>query len=87
MVDSKCESNVATVSGKIITEPVFGHEIYGEGFYYFDVQVRRLSESYDIIPPYLNGWRIAPNIKSEDTYKWMGSFVHITQCRKTVLQN
>lgn len=50
MVNGKCESNVATVSGKIITEPVFGHEIYGEGFYYFDVQVRRLSESYDIIP-------------------------------------
>lgn len=50
MVNSKCESNVATISGKIVTEPVFGHEIYGEGFYYFDVQVKRLSESYDIIP-------------------------------------
>ena len=50
MVNSKCESNVATVSGKIVSEPVFGHEVYGEGFYYFDVQVRRLSESYDIIP-------------------------------------
>ena len=50
MVNSKCESNVATVSGKIVTEPVFGHEIYGEGFYYFDVRVRRLSESHDVIP-------------------------------------
>ena len=50
MVNSKCESNVATVSGTIISEPVFGHEVYGEGFYYFDIRVRRLSESYDIIP-------------------------------------
>lgn len=50
MVNNKCESNVATISGKIVTEPVFGHEIYGEGFYYFDIQVKRLSESYDIIP-------------------------------------
>lgn len=50
MINSKCESNVATVSGKIISEPVFGHEVYGEGFYYFDIQVKRLSESHDIIP-------------------------------------
>ena len=50
VVNSKCESNVATVSGTIISEPVFGHEVYGEGFYYFDIRVRRLSESYDIIP-------------------------------------
>lgn len=50
MINSKCESNVATVSGKIISEPVFGHEVYGEGFYYFDIQVKRLSDSHDIIP-------------------------------------
>ena len=62
MVDSKCESNVATVSGKIITEPVFGHEIYGEGFYYFDVQVRRLSESY---------WADAESYLSKETAGWI----------------
>ncbi len=50
VVNGKCESNTAVVSGKIVSEPVFGHEIYGEGFYYFNIQVKRLSESYDVIP-------------------------------------
>ena len=50
MVNGRCESNVATVSGVIVNKPVFGHEIYGEGFYYFDISVRRLSNSFDIIP-------------------------------------
>lgn len=50
MVNGRCESNAAKVSGIIMNEPVFGHEIYGEGFYYFDIQIKRLSDSYDIIP-------------------------------------
>lgn len=50
MVNGRCESNVATVSGVIVNKPVFGHEIYGEGFYYFDISVKRLSNSFDIIP-------------------------------------
>lgn len=50
MINGRSESNSAKVSGVIMNEPVFGHEIYGEGFYYFDVQIKRLSDSYDIIP-------------------------------------
>lgn len=50
MVNGRGESNVATVSGVIVNKPVFGHEIYGEGFYYFDIKVNRLSNSYDVIP-------------------------------------
>ena len=44
MVNGRCESNAAKVSGIIMNEPVFGHEIYGEGFYYFDIQIKRLHE-------------------------------------------
>ena len=50
MVNGRCESNIANVSGVIVNKPVFGHEIYGEGFYYFDVKVKRLSNSFDVIP-------------------------------------
>lgn len=50
MINGRCESNMATISGVIVNKPVFGHEIYGEGFYYFDVKVKRLSDSYDVIP-------------------------------------
>lgn len=50
MVQSLYENNIAVISGQIVTEPTFSHEVYGEGFYTFFVQVKRLSDSYDRIP-------------------------------------
>ena len=50
MVSNQCESNYATISGKVSSKPIFSHEVYGEGFYYFFVDVKRLSDSYDRIP-------------------------------------
>lgn len=44
------ERNSAVISGKIVTEPAFSHEVYGEGFYCFTVSVMRLSNTYDNIP-------------------------------------
>ncbi len=44
------DNNVATISGKVVSKPVFSHEVYGEGFYTVSVQVQRLSESFDNIP-------------------------------------
>ena len=36
--------------GEIVSDFVFSHEIFGEGFYIVDVNVPRLSDSSDIIP-------------------------------------
>lgn len=36
--------------GEIISDFTFSHEVYGEGFYMMNISVKRLSESYDIIP-------------------------------------
>ena len=44
------ENNLAVISGRIETELTFSHEVYGEGFYCFNVSVMRLSNTYDIIP-------------------------------------
>ena len=44
------ENNVITLVGKIVSERSFSHEVYGEGFYIFDMEVPRLSENSDIIP-------------------------------------
>lgn len=44
------ENNVITLVGKIVSERRFSHEVYGEGFYIFDMEVPRLSENSDIIP-------------------------------------
>lgn len=50
MTDKVIENNRVTVMGEIISEFSFSHEIFGEGFYMVDVRVKRLSESYDVIP-------------------------------------
>lgn len=50
MTDKVIENNQVTVMGEIISDFSFSHEIFGEGFYMVDVSVKRLSESYDIIP-------------------------------------
>lgn len=36
--------------GKIITELKFSHEIYGEGFYNFSIEIPRLSDYLDVLP-------------------------------------
>ena len=43
------ENNEVEVLGRVQTEPVFSHEIYGEGFYCFTMNVRRLSDISDFI--------------------------------------
>lgn len=50
MVGNIIDNNMATISGKVITNVEFSHEVYGEGFYYFMLEVPRLSESSDKIP-------------------------------------
>ena len=49
-MDKTIDNNQATLSGKIISPFRFSHEVFGEGFYLFDLSVARLSDSYDIIP-------------------------------------
>ncbi|MCM1569353.1 MAG: single-stranded DNA-binding protein [Roseburia sp.] len=50
MTDKVIENNQVTVMGEIVSDFTYSHEIYGEGFYMVDVKVKRLSDSYDIIP-------------------------------------
>ena len=44
------DNNHLVLVGKITSEKRFSHEIYGESFYIFDLEVPRLSETFDIIP-------------------------------------
>ena len=44
------ENNQVVIMGKIVSDFVYSHEIFGEGFYMVDVEVMRLSDSSDIIP-------------------------------------
>jgi len=44
------ETNIVEVTGKIVSPIEFSHEMYGEGFYNFYLEVPRLSETVDILP-------------------------------------
>ena len=44
------ENNYLTLVGKVTGEKRFSHEIYGERFYIFDLEIPRLSGNSDIIP-------------------------------------
>ena len=50
MVTNYTENNFLVLIGKIVSEKKFSHEIYGESFYLFNLEVPRLSENSDIIP-------------------------------------
>ncbi len=50
MADKVIDTNSITVVGKILSEKEFSHEMYGEGFYSFDLEVPRLSDYSDVLP-------------------------------------
>ena len=44
------DNNHLILVGKVTSEKRFSHEIYGERFYIFDLEVPRLSDTSDVIP-------------------------------------
>jgi single-stranded DNA-binding protein len=44
------KNNKVYICGKIVSEATYSHEVYGEGFYEFFVEVERLSGQIDILP-------------------------------------
>ena len=50
MITNYTENNYLVLIGKIISDKTFSHEIYGESFYLFNLEVPRLSGNEDVIP-------------------------------------
>ena len=44
------ENNVVSLTGEIVSEGRFSHDVFGEKFYIYDINVARLSEQADILP-------------------------------------
>ena len=44
------QSNRVFISGRVVSDKTFSHEVYGEGFYELSVAVKRLSGQEDILP-------------------------------------
>ena len=50
MVTNYSQNNYIILVGQVTSEKKFSHEIYGESFYNFDLEIPRLSGISDIIP-------------------------------------
>ncbi len=50
MVTNLLENNHLVLVGKVTSDKTYSHEIYGEKFYIFDLEVPRLSQAIDVIP-------------------------------------
>ena len=50
MSDKIIENNQVMVIGEVVSEFIYSHEVFGEGFYMVDILVKRLSSSSDRIP-------------------------------------
>ncbi|NMB07584.1 MAG: single-stranded DNA-binding protein [Tissierellia bacterium] len=50
MANKIIDTNTVKVIGKVISLIEFSHEMYGEGFYKFDLEVPRLSDTVDVLP-------------------------------------
>ncbi len=44
------ENNRAMLSGRIVDDLIYSHEVMGEGFYETKIEVKRLSEQVDVLP-------------------------------------
>ena len=50
IMNLELDNNKVYLVGRVASEPVFSHEIYGEGFYDINLSVDRLSSQVDTIP-------------------------------------
>ncbi|MBD5636704.1 MAG: single-stranded DNA-binding protein [Clostridia bacterium] len=69
------KNNRVYVMGEIVSEAKFSHEVYGEGFYEFFVQVMRLSGQADILPVTVSERLIkSSDLKMGSTISALGQF-------------
>ena len=69
------ENNRVFISGEIVSDATFSHEVYGEGFYEMTVAVKRLSGSLDELPVTVSERLIEENkLKRGATLSAFGQF-------------
>lgn len=68
-------NNIVSLSGEIIDEPKYSHEMFNEGFYEFNLKVMRLSDAFDVIPVTVSERLLGEyNLKKGDMMSGKGQF-------------
>ncbi len=68
------KNNRVYICGRIATEAVFSHEVFGEGFYEFFVQVPRLSGQTDVLPVTISERLMGDGLKVGEELCALGQF-------------
>jgi len=90
MPEHNIEKNQVILTGKVVSDFKFSHELYGEKFYEFDLEVPRLSDTIDVLPLTISERLINKNLipgvfvdvvgqfRSYNNYKGNGSKLKLT---------
>ncbi len=68
LIKNILETNSVKATGKIVSPIEFSHEMFGEGFYNFYLEVPRLSETVDVLPVTISERLIINMDLKEGTY-------------------
>lgn len=68
------KNNKVYIYGKIVSEATFSHEVFGEGFYEFYVEVKRLSGQVDTLPVTISERLMGDNLKVGEYLCALGQF-------------
>lgn len=75
MINKELQNNKVYIKGEIVTDAVYSHEVYGEGFYEMSVLVKRLSGQADILPVTISERLISGNnLKVGSVISALGQF-------------
>ena len=68
------KNNRVYICGRIASDAVFSHEVFGEGFYEFFVEVARLSGQTDLLPVTVSERLMGDGMKKGDELCALGQF-------------
>lgn len=72
MTDKVFDNNQVNIAGEVVSNFIYSHDVFGEGFYLLNISVNRLSNSFDIIPLMISERLI--NVKKD----YIGSYIEAT---------
>ncbi len=67
-------NNNVQLWGKVVSKPIYSHQVADEKFYEFNLEVPRLSESSDIIPVTISEKLMLNEIKKNEVISLLGQF-------------
>lgn len=82
MISRVYDNNQVKVAGKAVSGLRYSHDMYGEGFYFLDLAVERLSKNRDIIPLMVNERLIDVTKDYRETHIEINGQFHSYSCHE-----